>query len=389
MSRVPEYLLVLFALSATVSIAFSQTMMVLGLLVAIVDRGRRTLLRHPATRLEGPVLAWALAAMLATAFATDPLASAIKLKRVVLLGAVFWAPAVIRTRWNLGRLFMGLLFSAGVTSLYGLLVFFLQSGPELGARIRGFHGFYLTNSGLLLLCTFPAITFATCPSVRSSHRWGASIAVVSILSVQLFGLLAGAWLGTIVGFLFLAWRRRSPAIAAAVLLALAAISAVPGPLRDTAAGIFDPTGPANAERLEVARNGAILFRERPITGWGLHALRDEYERVKAPGDAIRGHLGSLPVQIAASMGSVGLAAILWLTVALFRQIARARRAAGDDPFLRAVIDGSEAGLVAFLGAGLVAWDFGDSEILALLFFLMGTAIAAGRVARAEARTRES
>ena len=44
-------------------------------------------------------------------------------------------------------------------------------------------------------------------------------------------------------------------------------------------------------------------------------------------------------------------------------------------------------LVAFLGAGLVAWDFGDSEILALLFFLMGTAIAAGHVARAEKAQR--
>jgi O-antigen ligase len=223
--------------------------------------------------------------------------------------------------------------------------------------------------------------------VRSSHRWGASIAVVSILSVQLFGLLAGAWLGTTIGVLFLAWRRRRPSIAIALIVALVALSAVPGPLRDTAAGLFDPTSSANAERLQVARNGAQLFVERPLTGWGLHALRDEYERVKAPGDAIRGHLGSLPMQVAASMGLAGLVALGWLLVALFRRIGRARRDAGDDPFLRAIIDGSEAGLVAFLGAGLVAWDFGDSEILALLFFLMGTAIAAGHVARAEKAER--
>jgi hypothetical protein len=34
--------------------------------------------------------------------------------------------------------------------------------------------------------------------------------------------------------------------------------------------------------------------------------------------------------------------------------------------------------VAFLAAGLVEWNLGDSEILALLFFLIGTGIAAGR-----------
>ena len=60
---------------------------------------------------------------------------------------------------NLGRVFMALLFSAGVTALYGILTFLLQDQPQLGTRIRGFHGFYLTNSGILLLCTFVAGLF--------------------------------------------------------------------------------------------------------------------------------------------------------------------------------------------------------------------------------------
>ncbi len=44
---------------------------------------------------------------------------------------------------------------------------------------------------------------------------------------------------------------------------------------------------------------------------------------------------------------------------------------------------AEAGFVAFLAAGIVEWNLGDSEILALLFFLVGAAIAAGHVARLE------
>jgi hypothetical protein len=44
-----------------------------------------------------------------------------------------------------------------------------------------------------------------------------------------------------------------------------------------------------------------------------------------------------------------------------------------------VIEGTEASLVAFLAAGLLEWNFGDSEILALLAFLLGASHLAGRL----------
>ncbi len=88
---------------------------------------------------------------------------------------------------------------------------------------------------------------------------------------------------------------------------------------------------------------------------------------------------SVPVQVAAAMGLPGLLAFGWLVVASFRELRKARRATAGCTFPRAVVDGAEAGLVAFLAAGLVEWNLGDSEILALLFFMIGTGIAAGRL----------
>ncbi len=126
-----------------------------------------------------------------------------------------------------------------------------------------------------------------------------------------------------------------------------------------------------------------LFRQDPLTGWGLHDLRDEYARVKAPDDPVHGHMDSVPVHVAASMGLPGLLAFGWLIVACFRALGRARRATMEAAFPRAIVDSAEAGLVAFLAAGLVEWNLGDSEILSLLFFLIGTAIAAGRLGNRE------
>jgi hypothetical protein len=376
--RVPEYLLVLYAISGTLSIAVSQAAMGAGLLVAAVDRGR--IMRWVRTGLEGPVIAWALAAALATLFSTAPVESLGKMRKILLFGMAWWAPAVVHRRWGLGRLFMGLLFGAGTTSLYGVLTFFLQGGPALAVRIDGFHGFYLTNSGLLLLCTFPAVLFAACRTSGSSYRWGAGLAAVSILAAQFLGRLPGAWIGTAAGFLYLAFRKRQPLLAVAVIAVAATLVTAPGVFQQSARDMVDPRSPANVERARVWENGLRLFAQDPLTGWGLQDLRADYARVKAPADSDEGHMNSVPVQVAASMGVPGLLAFGWLLVALFRRLHAARRRAADDPFLRAVVEGAEAGLVAFVAAGLVEWNLGDSEILALLFFLVGAGIAAGRLA---------
>ncbi|HMB69692.1 MAG TPA: O-antigen ligase family protein [bacterium] len=378
MKKLPEYLLNLYSLSGTLSIAISQAVMGAGLVVAAFDRGRT--MRWMRTGLEGPVLAWALAAALATLFSTAPVESLGKMRKILLFGMAWWAPAVVGRRWGLGRLFMGLLFGAGTTSLYGVLTFFLQGGPALAVRINGFHGFYLTNSGLLLLCTFPAVLFALCRTSGSSYRWGAGLAAVSILAAQLLGRLPGAWIGTAAGFLFLAFRRRQPLLAGGVIAAALALVLLPGIFQQSARDILDPRSPANVERARVWENGVKLFAEDPLTGWGLQDLRADYARVKSPDDPDEGHMNSVPVQVAASMGIPGLLAFGWLLVALFRRLAAARKRVLHDTFLRSVVEGAEAGLVAFVAAGLVEWNLGDSEILALLFFLVGAAIAAERVA---------
>jgi O-antigen ligase len=377
--RLPEYLLVLYALSGTLSIAVSEVVMAAGAFVALLDRGRRTVLVRPVTGLAMPLVAWAVASILATVFASDPMSSAVKLKKLALFGMVFWAPAVVTRRWSIARLMMALLFGAGITSLYGCLTFCLQGGPALDVRIRGFHGFYLTNAGMLLLCSFPALLFATQRRLPASHRLGAGIAAASILAVLFFGRLPAAWLGSVAGVGYLALVRRRTVAAVALAGAVIAVWLAPGSIHEAARLLVDPGSALNRERTRVWEHGIQLFALDPWTGWGLHDLREPYARVMSPGEAPQGHMQSVPVTVAASAGIPGLLALGWLVQALFAALfrARARLAVG---FERDVVEGAEAGLVAFLAAGLIDWNLGDSEILTLLMFLVGVAIAAGQVA---------
>ncbi len=378
MKRLSELLLLVYALTGTISIAASQVAMGLGFGVALADRGRTLPFHRVRTGLEAPFLAFVAASILASAFASDPLASAEKLKKLLLFAMVLWPPVVIAKTWNLGRLYVVLLFAAGVTSLYGVTTFLWQGGPEIETRIRGLHGFYLTNSGLLLLCTFPALAFALCRSIAPSFRVGAAMAAAAILTSQMLGCLPGTWLGTAAGLAMLAIRTRSRAIAF-LLVGLALFVGVgPGVFHDRFDQFVDPGGDLRTELAATWRNMRHLTSLDPWTGWGLQDFGAEVGIPESPGDASVSPMRSVPAQILVSMGIPGLIAFLWLAASFFALVSRSRRDAGT-PFTRAAVDATEASLVGFFAEGLVVWNFGDSEILALVGFLLGTTLTAGRL----------
>jgi len=89
------------------------------------------------------------------------------------------------------------------------------------------------------------------------------------------------------------------------------------------------------------------------------------------------------VHVAATMGLVGLAALVGLFAGLARTAGRGLLAslrappAGDGVEL-AVRLGAVAGLAGFLLAGFFEWNLGDEELIDLLCVLVGMAFAASR-----------
>jgi O-antigen ligase len=124
-----------------------------------------------------------------------------------------------------------------------------------------------------------------------------------------------------------------------------------------------------------------MFRDHPWTGVGLQDLHALYDQYRSPESTERaGHLHNAYVQIAASMGLVGLAAFAWLYASLLRTawgrlgslagLAKRVRSAGLPGGVRL---GVTAALVGFLVAGAFEWNFGDEELLYPLYILTGIA----------------
>ena len=332
--------------------------------------------RRPATPIPWPALAWFVALALSAWFAFDRSASLPRLSKALFPLIVPLAATHARLPRRGRRALAVFLVSATLAALFGLALY-LAKGAAWPARASGAVGHYMTFGGQLLI--FVSVAAGVAALERTPRwRWGAVLAGSAGCAALAATFTRSAWLGLLVSLatlLGLARPRWLPVLAAVFVLAFAL---APAPYRVRALSAFDPRDPANLERTYMWQGGLAMFRDRPLTGVGLSDLKPIYDRYRPPQAHERaGHLHSVPVQIAASMGLAGLVAFALLYGSLFVCTVRGLRASLRRRGLAAGLRAGVTGLLAgFLVAGLFEWNFGDEELLYPLYTLVGLAWAA-------------
>jgi O-antigen ligase len=321
-----------------------------------------------------PAIAWIAALVIAALFAEDRGASLPRITKGA-LPAIAWITSYhARRRRDGERALTVLLVSAGVVALLGIGVWVAQ-GAAFPARARGAVGHYMTFAGQLLLW----MSVASGIFLRAARRWriGAALAL-TVGGVALAATFTrSAWIGMFVSWATMLALTRPRALVGLALAAALLVAIAPRAYRDRMLSSFDPGHATNVERTHMWQAGLEMFRDHPLTGVGLEDLHPIYERYKPPtAREPAGHLHSVFIQIAATMGVIGLAAFAWLYPALFRTATGGASLgeAGLGPGVRLGVVGALAG---FLAAGLFEWNFGDEELLDLLYALVGIAWAAG------------
>jgi O-antigen ligase len=343
--------------------------------------------RRPWGPLWWPALAWVAALALAAALSGEPAAC---LKGVakglypLAVGVIAFAAREPRLR---DRAVAVLLASAALAALFGLALW-VAKGASFEFRARGAVGHYMTFAGQLML--FAALAAGIAAAVRSrAWRWG-SLAVFAALGLVLaLTQTRSAWIGLLVALATVLALTRPRWLAGLAVLLVVALFAGPAALRERALSAIDPHHVTNVERTHMWEAGARMFRERPLTGLGPRDLKPLYDRYKSPeAREPAGHLHNVVVQVAATTGTVGLAAFVWLYGTLLTMAARGLRAQLARRDLAAGLRlGVLAALLGFLVAGVFEWNFGDEELLYPLYTLVGLAWAAhGGSAAAAAAT---
>jgi O-antigen ligase len=341
-----------------------------------------------------PAIGW-LAALAIAAFAgEDPLHGAPRIAKGLLLAIVPVAAFHARDARQARRACLILLGSAILATIYAL-VKFAAHGGAFPVRVRGAAGHPLTYGGQAMILAI--LAFALLVRIRE-RRW---IWIAGLLLLLLGPALLGsytrsAWIGTLIGMAAVLAMTRARWLPVLLAVVACAFLLLPAGYRARAASVFDARSPWSVERIHLWEAGWKMFRERPITGVGLQDLRPWVERYRSPQahEPPQGHMHDVYLQVAVTMGLVGLAAFAWLLAGLFRTAAgglgedlRAREWSGSqlvpgrvetDRFGLALRVGAVAALIGFFTAGLFEWNFGDEELIDLLFVLIGMAFAARR-----------
>ena len=134
--------------------------------------------------------------------------------------------------------------------------------------------------------------------------------------------------------------------------------------------------PSASLRTEVARVGFNRIWIHPIFGHGMDAMKLHWTEWGFPGKDML-HLHSTPLQLAFDRGLPMLALWLWLMIALLMHLSQASRKASDlsDTNSYGILLGALGALVGLLASSLVNYNFGDSEVVMMFWWVMGMSVA--------------
>ncbi len=330
------------------------------------------------TPLDLPALGWLAALVLASLFALDPSGSWPNVKKGLLLAVVPVAAYHARDERTARRALAALLLSAAAATIYALIRF-AHDGGAFPARVRGLVGHPLTYGGqaMFLLSLGAAIALR----VRD-RRWRIGAVALSLLVTPalLGSFTRSAWIGTLVAFAVIVARTRARWLPLLAGAAVAILLLLPSGYRTRALSAFDTNSSWNVERLLLWDAGFSMFRDHPVIGVGLQDLHPMIERYRKPGaHETHGHLHNVVMQVGATMGVVGLVALLGLWVGLARTAMAGPSSPSSSPHsaLGAAVRNAAVGALAgFIVAGLFEWNLGDEELLEFLAVLIGISFAA-------------
>ena len=340
------------------------------------------LMRHPILL---PLLAFILWTIMAALVSPNSLQSLSVLKKLFVYLLLLLIPAIVRKENQLTWIYKAIFAVSFVACMGGLFQFFANPERDLLHRISGFMSHWMTYSGLLMLVFVMLLAYALCVGWRN-HKWVVPLACITIL-VLILSETRNAWMGAIAGAFILVLLRRPRATLVLMLVLLAVYFAMPGKTKLRLQSGLDPNDPNTRNRIELFETSLRLIQHNPWFGVGPANVSHEalqYRGSEEYPDWMYQHMHNNVLQIAAERGIPGLLLWLWLMIRLVWdafQLYRSRAggsaagASGESLMLSAAAMGA---WVAFVIAGMLEYNFGDSEVLTLFLFIMSAPYAVRR-----------
>src|SRR5215204_775409 len=256
-------------------------------------------------------------------------------------------------------------------------------------RATGFYNHWVTYAEVLQLIASLALgIFLVLKQKKSLTGLLLGLAVLGLVFALGMTVTRASWIGfavSVVTMLLLTSSRRTILIAGAcaIPLVLASIFLLQ---QKRSIGFIDKQDQSTTWRQMVWREGFELLVSKPrhlLFGVGMDSIKGHWREwgLFDNGRQPIGHMHSNLLQIALERGLPALIVWLILIGVYLRMLWRITRRKVIDDFARGLAVGALGGALGFFASGLVHYNWGDSEVVTVFYFVMGLCLVVERTYR--------
>src|SRR5215213_11312817 len=253
-------------------------------------------------------------------------------------------------------------------------------------RATGFYNHWVTYAEVLQLIASLALgIFLALKQKRSLTGVLLVLAVTGLVFALAMTVTRASWIGFAVSalamLLFTSSRRTIVVVGACTIpLVLAGVVLLQ---QRRSIGFFDKSDQSTSWREMAWREGFQLLVSKPrhlIFGVGMDSIKGHWREwgLFDNGRQPIGHMHSNLLQIALERGLPALIVWLILIGVYLRMLWRIIRQQTLDDFARGLAVGALGGAVGFFTSGLVHYNWGDSEVITVFYFIMGLCLVVER-----------
>jgi O-antigen ligase len=299
---------------------------------------------------------------------------------MLLIPIVYMILSATGSRSMLTALFGAMICSALGVALWGCrdLVLHFAEYARFERRMGEFQ-IYMTAGGIMMIASLMILPFLLHPKTPARTRWLLAAVMVPVGINLLFTFTRSSWLGFLAGAAVIGLRRYARAVLPMIVVVVLVVAFSSTEMRERMTSAFDPDHPNNVTRVHMWKTGFRMFADHPIVGIGDIGTEQLWDRYAEPGWPSEGHLHNNLVMWLVTLGSVGFAALIALFVSIWIRLARIEHKVKTDWVRGSIVLGALGVMAGFHVNGLFEWNFGDAEIIMLVWAVVGLSLAAEKV----------
>lgn len=367
------YFLLAYAFVSTISIAASNIVISLAIIAGIIRWWKWHVTFYTDKRLINAVGIFLLVCIITGFLGSSPTTSIVKVwgffYRMVpfLLVGIF-----INDSKKLSLLTIAIVISMLISDAYAI-----WQGLHGIKRAGGFGNYMILGGHLLMVIPLCMIMTFEEKAAALSKKYFFGISMVVSLVALYFNGTRGAWLSVVLsiivyGILNIKKNRRIAAATLLIIIVCGIIATNVPEFQNRLLSIADMKNQSNAERFYLWQSSWNMFKDHPLTGIGVGTFKHVYNtqyilpEAKEPG---LGHAHNNFIHILAEAGIIGLMAFIYMFGCILA-----------TSFKKYMHDKANVQMLAvflitisLLQQGLTEYNFDDSAVIRLYWFIMGIA----------------